>query len=468
MNEHRSDLHNDVDNNNGGKLKPYNKDSLKFRVLKAPLSLGLEERDAAHPAFDIVGESEFVEVQFKGNRRHIFKNPNNLHVELYDDVIVSTDNGTEMGSVCCNGQVASNKLKNIYKESAKDNYIIIRHANAEDYEVQQNISLEEQLTLEKTKEMVESFQLEMKITEAEWQYDRQRLTIFFTAAQRIDFRELVKELARTFRTRIELRQISSREETKRIGCGFGACGLELCCNSFLPQFNHVTLDHARKQQLSNNVAKLSGYCGRLKCCLLYEYDTYEAAFEEYPELRSKLILEDGSEAKLLKVDVFKDTAQVYNETHKKYMTLEKAEILEIMKRGKVYRNVEFDEEEIRAMAELQELEDKPDGSEQQKRRPAMQQQVERIMSRMQDSQHSQKNSELTDHLLSGEETGKARGRKQFNGNGRNNNRRFNNNNSNNRNNGKNQRNGAKPNGKYRDKNTAEKPTAKELNQDKSN
>lgn len=468
MNDHRSDVHNDDTTNNGGKLKPFNKDSLKFRVLKAPLSLGLEESEAVHPAFDIVGESEFVEVQFKGNRRHIFRNPNKLHVELYDDVIVSTDNGTEMGSVCCNGQVASNKLKNIYKESAKDNYIIIRHANAEDYDVQQNISLEEQLTLEKTKEMVETYQLEMKITEAEWQFDRQRLTVFFTAAQRIDFRELVKDLARTFRTRIELRQISSREETKRIGCGFGACGLELCCNSFLPQFNHVTLDHARKQQLSNNVAKLSGYCGRLKCCLLYEYDTYEAAFEEYPELRSKLILEDGSEAKLLKVDVFKDKAQVYNETHKKYMTLEKSEIMDIVKKGKVYRNEEYDLDEIRAMAELQALEDAPDGSDQQKRRPAMQQQVERIMSRMQESQHSQKNSELTEHLLSNDGNGKPRGRRNYNGNGRNNNRRFNNNNNRNNNNNKNQRSGGKPNGKYRDKNFEGKSPQRAAKDDNSN
>ncbi len=460
MNDHRSDLHNDDLTNTGGKLKPFNKDSLKFRVLKAPMSLGLEESDAVHPAYTIVGESEYVEVQFKGNRRHLFKNPNNLHVELYDDVIVTTDNGTEMGSVCCNGQVASNKLQNVYKEIAKDNYIVLRHATAEDYEIQQNVSLEEQLTLEKTKEMVVNYNLEMKITETEWQFDRQRLTIFFTAAQRIDFRELVKDLARTFRTRIELRQISSREETKRIGCGFGACGLELCCNSFLPQFNHVTLDHARKQQLSNNVAKLSGYCGRLKCCLLYEYETYEAAFEEYPELRSKIVLEDGSEAKLIKVDVFKDIAHLYNMTHKKYITLEKAEILTLIGKGKVFKNEEYDEDEIRALAEIQELEDAPEGGE-QKRRPALQQQVERIMNRMQDSNHSQNNSELTDHLLSGDNP-KNRGKKNFSGPRKNGNKRHNGN-SNNNANSRNYR----SNGKNQER-TSEQRVAKDVNNDKVN
>jgi cell fate regulator YaaT (PSP1 superfamily) len=159
----------------------------------------------------------------------------------------------------------------------------------------------------------------------------------------VDFRELVKELARTFKTRIELRQISSREETKRLGCGIGACGLSLCCTTFLPDFSHVTLDHARKQQLSNNVAKLSGYCGRLKCCLLFEYENYVSAFEKYPPLNSTIDTKEGT-FKMMKVDVFKDIIYLYNRDQGKYKSITYQELAEYTEQGRVFMPENEEEE----------------------------------------------------------------------------------------------------------------------------
>jgi cell fate regulator YaaT (PSP1 superfamily) len=174
----------------------------------------------------------------------------------------------------------------------------------------------------------------MKVTEAVWQLDRQRLTIYFTAPQRIDFRELVKELAKLFRARIELRQISSREETKRLGDFVGPCGRELCCTSFLSNFEHVTLEHARVQQLSNNISKLSGNCGRLKCCIKYEYDNYAAAFDKYPPIGS-VIEFDNLSSKIIKIDILSGKITTYCESTGAYYNYTTQEFSEIIKIGKL-------------------------------------------------------------------------------------------------------------------------------------
>ncbi|MDA3843246.1 MAG: regulatory iron-sulfur-containing complex subunit RicT [Candidatus Kapabacteria bacterium] len=225
-------------------------------------------------------------------------------------MLVQVENGMDMGTVTACGLIAYDKYCQSYGDNPKKRLMpIIRIADQNDYENLKRNAEEEKRAVAKTEELAERFNLDMKVTDADWQFDRQRLTVSFTAPQRIDFRLLVKELARTFRTRIELRQISTREEAKRIG-GMGPCGRTLCCAGIGGENCHVTLDHARVQQLSNNVAKLSGYCGRLKCCLLYEYPVYAEASKKFPPLNSRILLPEG-EARVIKADIFKETVYVH-------------------------------------------------------------------------------------------------------------------------------------------------------------
>jgi cell fate regulator YaaT (PSP1 superfamily) len=277
---------------------------------------------------------KYVEVLFKCKRKKVYRNDLNLPLEPAQFVIVEIENGIDIGTVYASGKEASDKIDSIYK-GVEPERSIIRIATEDDISRNNDNIADAYLALNKAKELAERFELDMKITETEWQYDRQRLTIYFTAPQRIDFRELVKELARMFKTRIELRQISAREEAKRLG-GVGPCGRYLCCSSFACEFCHVTLDHARLQQLSNNVAKLSGYCGRLKCCLLYEHETYVDAFKHYPSLQSYIEMPEG-QARILKVDIFKDIVYLHV-THKNlYLTINREELAALDKAGKIIR-----------------------------------------------------------------------------------------------------------------------------------
>lgn len=277
-------------------------------------------------------ESPFAEVIFKCKRRRLFRNEYNINFDLSDFVIVEVENGIDIGTIYSCGVCAREKMKKLYKNNVPE-YTIIRHATKEDIEINKRNVEDEQFVIEKSKNMSQKYDLDMKITEAQWQFDRQRLTISFTAPQRIDFRELVKELARSFKTRIELRQISTREEAKLIG-GLGSCGRSICCSSFSSDLCHVTLEHARTQQLSNNIAKLSGYCGRLKCCLLFEYQNYVEAFKKYPPLYS--IVEFPEEnAKIVKVDIFKDIIYIQYNSSNVLKTITFDELDKLFRDGKV-------------------------------------------------------------------------------------------------------------------------------------
>lgn len=278
-------------------------------------------------------EHEIVEVLFKGNRRSFYINKEKWIIKVDEKLVVESDNGIDLGIVTYVGEDAKARFRGCNKNKYVK-FHVLRFASDEDMLKYHSNTNDEPIVAKKTREFAAQYGLDMKVTEAEWQLDRQRLTIYFTAPQRIDFRELVKELARAFKTRIELRQISTREEAKRIGGGIGCCGLNLCCTSFLYDFNHITLEHARLQQLSNNVAKLSGNCGRLKCCLLYEYKNYEEAFKHYPALHSTIETEEGR-CRLIKVDIFKDISTVFYEEGKKYRTMEYEEIKKYMDAGKV-------------------------------------------------------------------------------------------------------------------------------------
>jgi cell fate regulator YaaT (PSP1 superfamily) len=277
-------------------------------------------------------DSPFAEVIFKCKRRRLFRNEYNIKINISDFVIVEVENGIDIGTIYSCGSCASEKMKTHYKNIVPE-YTIIRYATREDIEINKRNIENEQFIIEKSKDISKKYGLDMKITEAQWQFDRQRLTISFTAPQRIDFRELVKELARSFKTRIELRQISTREEAKLIG-GLGSCGRSICCSSFSSDLCHVTLEHARTQQLSNNISKLSGYCGRLKCCLLFEYENYVEAFKKYPPLYSIIEYPDGN-AKIVKVDIFKDIVFLQHNSSPVLKTITFDELELLFQDGKV-------------------------------------------------------------------------------------------------------------------------------------
>lgn len=297
--------------------------------------------NSSEPVFNL----PIIEVLFKGNRKERFNNDQNYDLKCCEPVVVQIDNGIDYGFVTHCNYVFNRKDKTI-EDTEIPKFKLLRRANNEDVEKYQKNLDEEAVVVERTKDFVRKLNLDMKIIDSEWQFDKQRLTIYFTAPQRIDFRELVKELARAFKTRIELRQISTREETKRHGAGVGCCGLTLCCTSFLSEFSHVTLDHARVQQLSSNVAKLSGNCGRLKCCLVYEYDTYQGEVEKFPPLSSEVTLPEGN-ARIIKIDIFKGCAYLHIPANSKYLTLTFEQLDDYARKGLVKKPLPSESHRIR-------------------------------------------------------------------------------------------------------------------------
>lgn len=280
--------------------------------------------------------SEYIEIEFSANRRVLFCNSHKLELAVGVDVIVEAETGEDYGTVYTLGKLAKNKACRCNVDEMPV-FTILRRANELDKSINSQNVIEGKDIIGVTQSLSDQYNLEIKVTGAEWQFNRQRLTIFFTAQQRVDFRELVKDLAKKYRTRIELRQISTREEAKRLGTSIGPCGREMCCTTFLHNFEHVTLEHAKKQQLSNNISKLSGNCVRLKCCLKYEYSTYFDAFEKYPPLHSVVETEKGI-AKILKVDIFKDITTLYYDEDREYIHISFDELHKYISAGKVYIN----------------------------------------------------------------------------------------------------------------------------------
>ena len=223
-------------------------------------------------------------VEFKGNRRQVYTAPEGLAVEINKYVIVQAERGEDMGLV-------KRQVTPGVTIETEDNYRIVRLATDNDVE---RLNFNRQKEFESKTEclnFINKHQLKMKLVDVEYQFDCNKITFYFTAEKRVDFRELVKDLAATFRTRIELRQIGVRDEAKRIG-GYGICGKEQCCSSFLNEFQTISTQMARTQNLALNPQKISGNCGRLLCCLLYEQKYYEDALPEYPEVGTKFKLGD--------------------------------------------------------------------------------------------------------------------------------------------------------------------------------
>jgi len=249
--------------------------------------------------------SRILEVTFKGNRREYYTADSD-EISLSQYVIVEADRGEDLGRVTASGAVAERKCSGCSTGCAAPVPTLRILRRAEQPEVDKAVALrvDEPRVRRITREKVVQYGLKMKVSEAEWQYDRNKLTIYFTAERRVDFRELVRDLARTFRTRIELKQIGVRDEAALLG-GVGRCGRELCCSTWLRELKPVSLQLAKDQRLSLNPAQISGCCGRLMCCLTYEHDAYVQARKRFPREGKTLVTALGKE-KVVSVDIWRE------------------------------------------------------------------------------------------------------------------------------------------------------------------
>lgn len=260
-----------------------------------------------------------VEVRYKGARKEFVEVPDaTLQLRVNDLVLVEGERGTDAGFVSMTGSLVHAKRKARKTANEPLSRLARKAAKADTERFERNRASELE-AMRVCRARVEAFSLPMKLVDAEWQFDHHRITFYFTADGRVDFRELVRDLAAIFRTRIELRQIAVRDEAKRIG-GMGICGRELCCTTHLGRYEHITLDHAKGQGLQLNPTKLSGQCGRLKCCLLYELDAYVEGLKRFPPVESTVRTALG-EGKVQKIDIFRDIVYLYHPSLDQWETL---------------------------------------------------------------------------------------------------------------------------------------------------
>lgn len=246
----------------------------------------------------------YVEVRFKGSRKDFYRNEEHIYLEAGELVAVeTTSGGYDIGHVTLTGELVRMQMKRKRVTEEKAPLKIYRKATTQDVEKWKNAKEKESETMHKSRTIALQLGLAMKLSDVEFQGDRSKATFYYTAEGRVDFRELIKKLAEAFRVRIEMRQIGMRQEASRLG-GIGSCGRELCCSTWLTDFKTVSTASARYQNLSLNTLKLAGQCGKLKCCLNYELDTYMDALKTIPEHAEKLRTEKG-EARLQKTDIFK-------------------------------------------------------------------------------------------------------------------------------------------------------------------
>ena len=243
-----------------------------------------------------------VEISYtQGGKVYSFS-PNNLDLHVGDVVVVDTSRGEELGFVTSEIQTVEDYE---YADQLKN---VLRFATLKDKQQKQDNVEKEKEIKEKTEELAQKLELDMKITTAELNLDRSKVVISFTSDNRVDFRELVKELASLFKTRIELRQIGSRVETQVLG-GLGPCGRAVCCNTFLQDFDHATIKMAKNQGLSLNPTKINGLCGRLMCCLAYENNHYAETLKIMPKLNSEVETPNGK-GKVIYNDLLKKRCSV--------------------------------------------------------------------------------------------------------------------------------------------------------------
>ncbi|MDX1461487.1 MAG: regulatory iron-sulfur-containing complex subunit RicT [Marinirhabdus sp.] len=290
-----------------------------------------------------------VEVRFKNGRKHFYQNQDNLSLSIGDTVATEASPGHDIGMVTLTGELVRVQMKK-KKETIDVPSLpkIYRKATQKDIDIWQKCRDREADIQKRSREIAIRLGLQMKLSDIEFQGDGSKAIFYYTAEERVDFRQLIKEFARTFNTRIEMKQVGLRQEAARLG-GIGSCGRELCCSTWLTDFRSVNTSAARYQQLSLNPQKLAGQCGKLKCCLNYELDTYLEALEEFPRTDVKLKTEKGT-AVCQKIDIFKGLMWFsYEKDGMNWHTLKVEKVNEIIalnKKGKTPDSLEEFIEEI--------------------------------------------------------------------------------------------------------------------------
>ncbi len=283
--------------------------------------------------------TKIVGVRFKPVGKIYHFNPAGLDINVGDKVVVETARGIEMGEVV----VGTKEIPE--EELAKPLKDVIRIATADDFKIVEENKVKEKEAFDICCEMIKNHGIEMKLIEVEYTFDRTKVLFYFTAEGRVDFRELVKDLANKFRIRIELRQIGIRDEAKTLG-SIGICGRELCCSRFLGEFAPVSIKMAKEQGLSLNPTKISGICGRLMCCLKYEQETYEELLRVTPRQGSLVETPDGR-GTVEYIDLLKGLVKVRIEQEKEAALKEyKATDIKVLKKGKEKHIDEKNDEEM--------------------------------------------------------------------------------------------------------------------------
>ncbi|MEJ6505541.1 MAG: regulatory iron-sulfur-containing complex subunit RicT [Crocinitomicaceae bacterium] len=276
---------------------------------------------------------DILEVRFKNSRKDFFRNSEKLNLQVGDIVVVNATSGVDVGLVSIVGELAriqvSKKTKDFKPLECRK---IVRIANQKDIDLWIKARSKEQEIMYKARTLAMNIGLQMKISDVEYQGDMSKATFYYTAEGRVDFRQLIKDLAGEFRMRIEMKQIGSRQESSRLG-GIGSCGRELCCSTWLTDFRSVSTSAARYQQLSLNPQKLAGQCGKLKCCLNFELDAYLDGLKGFPKSDIRLKTKKG-DAYHVKTDVFKHTMWYTYRGENEFIPLKPERVKEIIESNK--------------------------------------------------------------------------------------------------------------------------------------
>ena len=292
---------------------------------------------------------DIFEVRFKNGRKHFFRNVDNLTISMGDVIAVEGNPGHDIGIVSLAGELVKVQMKkrNVPNDS-EDIKKIYRKATQKDIDIWQQARAREEETQKRGREILGRLGLQMKLSDVEFQGDGNKATFYYTADARVDFRQLIRDLASAFSIRVEMKQVGARQEAARLG-GVGSCGRELCCSTWLTDFRKVTTAAARYQQLSLNPLKLAGQCGKLKCCLNFELDTYLDALKPFPKQDVVLKTEKG-DAAFVKMDIFKKYLwYTYKEERTKWfrLTLDQVqEIIALNKQNKKSSSLEDYESDI--------------------------------------------------------------------------------------------------------------------------
>ena len=287
------------------------------------------------------GEAPFdcVEVRFKNSRKEYFRNAEGFPLQIGDLVASQAASGHDLGMVTLTGSLVKVQMKKKKVSFTGDDLPkIYRKATEKDIAIWQRCRDREEEIKKRSREIAISLNLQMKLSDVEFQGDGSKATFYYTAEDRVDFRQLIKDMAKAFGIRIEMRQIGYRQEAQRLG-GIGSCGRELCCSTWLTDFRSVGTAAARYQQLSLNPQKLAGQCGKLKCCLNFELDVYVDALKDFPSADTKLFTEKGL-AFCQKVDIFKEKLWfTYRDEPNNWHTLSKDQVNEILAKNKAKESV---------------------------------------------------------------------------------------------------------------------------------